>query len=234
MPVRRTLLAGIVAGLLAGLFVTGLQAARVAPLILAAEVYEDAAAAHVHDHASSGAAAPAEWEPAPGLERTAFTLLANLVVGAGCGLLLAAGIAWRHAATGALPRARTGVLWGLAGFACFSLAPALGLTPQPPGTLVAELASRQLWWLCTVAGTAAGIGLLAFGRNWVLKGLGATLILLPHLVGAPQPPPGVNAVPPELAREFALASLATAAMFWLFLGSVEGWLYVRLGRDGRA
>jgi predicted cobalt transporter CbtA len=34
-------------------------------------------------------------------------------------------------------------------------------------------------------------------------------------------------VPAELAAEFATASLAVAAAFWLLLGSVSGWLYRR-------
>jgi len=50
---------------------------------------------------------------------------------------------------------------------------------------------------------------------------------LPHLIGAPAAPHGAMGVPAELAAEFATASLATAAAFWLLLGSVSGWLYRR-------
>src|SRR5438270_1844734 len=39
---------------------------------------------------------------------------------------------------------RQGALWDLAAFACVSLAPALGLPPQPPGVVVADLHQRQL------------------------------------------------------------------------------------------
>ncbi|HVM81303.1 MAG TPA: CbtA family protein [Stellaceae bacterium] len=237
---RRTLLAGLLAGILAGGIVTALQAVRVAPLILAAEVYESAAehaAPPGHDHAAAAGhdhSAAAEWEPEEGLERTGFTLLANVVVACGFALLLAAAFAWREAAGGGDTGASRGFLWGLAGFAVFSLAPSLGLPPTPPGSLTADLASRQGWWLLTVAATGAGLGLAVFMRSWLWRISGLALLALPHLLGAPKPPPGASAVPAEVATQFALASLATAALFWILLGTVGGWLYRRLGAPQRA
>jgi cobalt transporter subunit CbtA len=220
---RRTLLAGILAGLLAGCFATGLQALRVAPLILAAEVYEGAAPA-THEHESSDAA----WEPAEGLQRTGFTLLANVVVGCGFGLLLAGAFAWRETVSGEGIGARAGLLWGLAGFATFSLAPSLGLPPSPPGSAVADLAARQTWWLATAVSTGAGLWLAAFGRSWALRAAALPLIALPHIWGAPMPT-SEGSVPAELASRFALASVLTAGAFWVLLGVVDGWLYDRLG-----
>ncbi|EPN62424.1 membrane protein, partial [Pseudomonas syringae pv. actinidiae ICMP 19079] len=40
-------------------------------------------------------------------------------------------------------------------------------------TAAAELSQRQLWWIGTAASTAAGLALLVFGQNWLLKVLGA-------------------------------------------------------------
>ena len=40
-------------------------------------------------------------------------------------------------------------------------------------------------------------------------------------------PHAATGVPAELAAEFAIASLAVAAAFWLLLGGVSGWLYRR-------
>ena len=57
------------------------------------------------------------------------------------------------------------------------------------------------------------------------------LIALPHLVGAPQAPTDGSAVPAGLAAEFAAASVAIAASFWIVLGGIGGWLYARLGRS---
>src|ERR1700745_2045609 len=56
---------------------------------------------------------------------------------------------------------RTGLFWGLAGFATFTLAPGLGLPPELPGTEAAPLLQRQLWWVTTAAATGGGMALLA-------------------------------------------------------------------------
>ncbi|MGH7123471.1 MAG: CbtA family protein [Stellaceae bacterium] len=221
---RRTLLAGLLAGLIAGGFATGLQALRVTPLILAAEVYESAApATHEHD---AGAAA---WEPAEGLARSGFTLLANIVVGCGFGFLLAGAFAWRETVSGEGVGARAGLLWGLAGFATFSLAPSLGLPPAPPSSAEADLAARETWWLLTVIATGLGLYLAVYARSWVVRIASLPIIALPHIWGAPVPTGGGSSVPAELATQFALASILTAGAFWALLGTVNGWLYRRLG-----
>ena len=225
---HRMFLAALVAGVVAALFVTALQATKLTPLIAAAEVYEAAGdAGHDGDHGAS------EWEPARGLERTAYTLLANAVIAIGFGLLLSAGFALRGIATGAETDARQGLLWGLAGFACFSLAPALGLPPELPGTASAGRGVRQAWWLGTALSTALGSGLLVFARQTAWRVLGAVVIALPHLLGAPQPPAEpAGGVPAALAADFVAASLAIAALFWIVLGSLGGWVYAHLGRRG--
>lgn len=215
---RRVFFAAILAGVAAGLAVSALQAVKLTPLIAAAEVYE------------TGAHRAAGWEPAPGFERAAVTLAANTVIGIGFGLLLSAGIALHQVFAGAEADARRGLLWGLAGFACFSLAPALGLPPELPGSAAAGLLARQGWWIGTALATAAGIGLMVFGRPPLWRVLGGALIALPHLWGAPTAPSEGSAVPASLAAEFAAVSLATAALFWIVLGGVGGWLYARLGR----
>ena len=92
---RRVFLAAILAGLAAGLLVTALQAAKLTPLITAAEFYETAA--------MSPAAHEDVWEPAAGVERIGFTLLANILVAIGFGLLLSGGFALRQLLSGAEP-----------------------------------------------------------------------------------------------------------------------------------
>ena len=46
-------------------------------------------------------------------------------------------------------------MWGLAGFAVFTIAPGLGLPPELPGVPAAPLLSRQIWWVTAVLATAA-------------------------------------------------------------------------------
>ncbi|HKW54415.1 MAG TPA: CbtA family protein [Stellaceae bacterium] len=219
---RRVFLAAILAGLAAGLLVTALQTAKLSPLIAAAEVYETAAM-------PSTAHEDAAWEPAAGVERIGFTLLANILIAIGFGLLLSGGFALRQLVSGAGIDASQGLLWGLAGFAAFALAPSLGLPPTLPGSAEADLLARQSWWIGTALATSAGIALIVFALRWWSRALGALAILLPHVVGAPRAPLG-GATPATLAAEFATASLVIAALFWIALGSLCGWVYDRLGR----
>ena len=87
------------------------------------------------------------WEPADGIERYAFTLLANIVTGIGFALILVAVSEF----AGGIGSWRQGLFWGLAGFAVFTLAPGLGLPPELPAMPAADLLPRQVWWTATVA-----------------------------------------------------------------------------------
>jgi cobalt transporter subunit CbtA len=219
--VRRILFTALIAGFVAGLFSAGLQQLKITPLIDRAEIYEAAgAAAHGHDEST------AEWEPRAGFERIGLTVLADVLTGIGFALLLTGAIALASLA-GYPIDARRGLLWGAAGFAAFVLAPALGLPPSVPGMAAADLAQRQEWWVGTALATALGIGLIVFGRELPYRLVGVALVLLPQAIGAPAPPEGGSAVPPQLAAEFAVLTIAAAGMFWMVLGSLAGWLYAR-------
>ncbi len=191
------------------------------PLILHAEEFENAQASG-QSTAPAGGEAEA-WGPADGIERTLFTSLGNIVAGIGFALMLVAGFALH----GGEVDGRRGVLWGVAGFTVFSLAPALGLPPEVPGAMAAELVARQGWWLAAAAATALGLGLMVFARGtfWIV--LGVVVLAAPHVVGAPHPEKLGGPVPPELAAHFVAASLVTAAVFWTLLGWLSGTLYRR-------
>jgi cobalt transporter subunit CbtA len=234
---RKALIAALVAGVVGCAVVTVAQQAVVVPLILKAEVFEDAkadaapkvAAPQAHSHAPG---TPAHhhhdadaWKPGDGLPRIAFTALANLGVSLGFALLLVAGFTL----AGREVDGRKGLLWGAAGFACFTLAPTLGLPPELPGSVAAEVAPRQAWWFATAIATGVGLALIVFGRHVALRVLGVVAIVLPHAIGAPHPPAGeAGGVPPELAAQFAVLSLAVAALFWGVLGWVSGTVYRRV------
>ena len=127
-------------GLLAALLLTLLQSFWVAPLILQAETFEKAPAATqvVHEHAAGTAAHAHDaeaWEPEDGWQRVLSTTGGNLVVAVGFALMLA-GLYTLRTPT----RTSQGLLWGLAGYATFVLAPTLGLPPELPGTAAADAA----------------------------------------------------------------------------------------------
>ncbi len=236
MIIRRIFFSAILAGLITGVGLTALQWLGPIPLLLEAETYEQAGSGHgghdhgaadtqhTHDHDHGVAAGAAEaWAPADGLERTVFTMLANVVLAVGFALLLTAG----YAAVGQVDW-RRGIWWGAAGFAVFQLAPALGLPPELPGSPSAGFEARQLWWLLTVVLTATGLGAAVFAGSWFFKGLGLIIIALPHLIGAPHSVAEPSALPIELATRFVVISMMTNAAFWLVLGGLSGFLF---GRD---
>jgi len=228
--IARVLIAALLAGLVAGLASAAVQLHKVAPLILEAETYEGGGAGgHSHggqvlnDDQGAGAHDHGAWAPADGLERGAFTVLANVLIGEGWALLLVAGfvlsrrrIDWR-----------SGLLWGLAGFGAFALLPAIVLPPEVPGAVAAPLPMRQAIWLAVALSGAAGLACFAFGKNVAVKVLGAVLVLAPLLFTAPHGD-AHGAVPPELAAQFVTASLGMAAVFWIVLGGLSGLFYKRL------
>lgn len=221
---RSLVFAAALAGMVAGVLVTLVQAVGTTPLIFAAEAYEQAAPVHEHGGAEA-------WAPADGVERTGYTLLANLVTSIGFALLLVAGMALAGRRVGW----REGLLWGLAGFAAFALAPSLGLPPEPPGAAAAGLGARQAWWAMTVAATAGGLALLAFGRAPLVAVAAVALLATPHLIGAPQPSDGAASLAPEaLAHRFATVVIVTSLLFWAALGVLSALFFNRFGRSSAA
>lgn len=240
---KSIILSAFGAGLVVGAILTGVQLVTTEPMILQGEVYETAseeapaataAVVATHDHAT---AAPADaeaghhhdegaWGPADGFERSAYTLLANLLMGVAVSAVLLGAMTLR----GGRIDARTGLLWGVAGFFAASLLPSLGLSPELPGTAAAEIIARQVWWLGTAAASATGLALVVFARPWWAKAAGILIAVAPHLIGAPEPPTLEAAYPAALGAEFVVASLAVSALLWALSGLSAGWLYERLGR----
>ncbi len=220
----RYFLAALLAGILAGVVITPLQHLKTTPLILAAETYEGGGTAHDHAASSLRLVSPAyahggaAHEEGGDVARLGGTLLANVVIGAAFSLLLLAaslGLDWPVTL-------RNGAVWGLAGFAVVTLAPALGLPPELPAMPAADLAARQVWWLATVALSAGGLWFLVFRRSSAAILGGLALLLLPHLIGAPHPADLAGPVPAALAAEFAVASLSLSAVLWAMTGALLG------------
>jgi cobalt transporter subunit CbtA len=221
---RNIVLVAAIAGVLAGLGMTVAQQLTTVPLILKAEVYEEQGATAAHDHGDAAAQPAAHehgdegWQPADGFERTAFTLLANIVTGVGFALLLVAASELAGGITGW----RQGVFWGLAGFAVFTLAPSLGLPPELPAMPAAELGARQLWWVATAFSAAAALALMFYGRTPLAIVAAVALLVAPHLIGAPEPAGYDTPIPEGLHHSFVVAVVLTALLFWLLLGALAG------------
>ena len=238
----RLLFSGLAAGVLAGVCVAGIQEVTTTPLILKAEVYEKAAEshnhatlktfngapvvmAHAHDavEKAAPAAEPKEWEPEDGLQRTLFTSVATVGAAVGFALMLLAVML----ASNATITASTAALWGAAGFVITGLAPGLGLAPELPGSVSADLLPRQIWWVSTAA--LSGLGLWAMWR-WQTIGPvlgGAALLAIPHIWGAPHAAKFGSTVPAELASHFTSSSLAIQAILWVLAGGLAGYFWTR-------
>ena len=229
---RNLFFAALVAALCAGLATSAFQAWRVTPLIFAAESFEgsgetvphahsEGTPEHSHDEVAvteAHAHGDDEWMPQDGFERTAYTVFANILMAAGYALIIGAVSVFFN-----LPITfANGLYWGVAGFAAFTLAPALGLPPGMPGMPVADTLARQIWWFTAAIGTGAAFVLVAKVRApWALA-LAVALVLLPHLIAAPQAPDDPTGVPPRMTAEFVAAVIFNGALFWVVLGLVFG------------
>lgn len=242
--IGRVVLAALLAGIAAGFIMGAIQHLRLTPFIIAAENFEAAGAAgHAHAAPEAGATNEAHshadhdhghahdhgegWAPADGWQRTLATTLTAVMAGAGFAAVLAA-----ISLISGLPiTPQNGLVWGLCGFLAVTLAPAMGLPPELPGMPAGDLMARQVWWIGTIAATAAGIFLIATrGEAWAIA-LAIVLIGLPHLIGAPGAVDSESAVPPGLAASFAANAIAANAIFWVLIGQFLGLALNRTAKD---
>ena len=213
---RKILTSAVFAGVATGVVAAILQFWLVTPLLLEGELYESGARVHFATDGStqSEAGAPSlADEPARHLMSAGF----NLVAFTGFALLLVTGFALAER-RGASITPRGGLVWGLCGFLAVQLAPAVGLPPELPGTVGAEVELRQAWWLATIIASVAGLGLIAFGASALAVLSGFVILALPHLIGAPHLDTYFGVAPPELASLFSTRSLGASALAWTLLG----------------
>lgn len=203
-----------------------------APAATDALSHDDAAAedGHTHDAAEEGSshdeAAGDHAHDGGGdtFTRDLWTTVFFGLVYVAYALILVAGFGLARV-YGKVITAREGLLWGIAGFAAFQLVPAMGLAPELPGTMAADLGARQVWWWGTAASTAMALGLLGYGRSLVTAALAVVLLAAPHVIGAPELEGFSGVAPPEVAAAFAARVLGVGLAVWALMGWVAGHLW---------
>lgn len=219
---QRILTSALFAGFCAGLIAAALQFAFVQPVLLHAELYEGGELVHF------GADAVSAHPDLPGFDpvRDGMSVLFSALIYVGYALILVTAMAMAHE-RGVRIDARTGLIWGIAGFVAFQFAPAFSLPPEVPGVAAADLGARQVWWWSTVAATGAGLAMIGLGRGLAATGAGIVLILAPHVIGAPRPASFAGPVPPELAALFASRALGVGFAVWALMGGLAGYFWQR-------
>lgn len=241
--IQKMLTSALVAGCAAWLLAALLHFVFVQKYILLGEEYETGAAVHfagvapqTDDHATGEAhshdAATANHshdeggsEPAT-FTRNLWTVVFSGLVYIAYAMILVAGFGLART-YGRGITAHEGLLWGIAGFATFQLAPAMGLAPELPGTLAADLGARQVWWWGTALATATGLGLLGYGRSLLTTALAVLLLAAPHVIGAPELDGFSGTAPPEVAGAFAARVLGVGLAVWALTGWVAGYVWAR-------
>lgn len=214
---QKILTSALLAGFCAGLLAAALQLMFLQPVLLHAELYEGGDLVHFGTDAISASPDLPGFSPM----RDGLSLLFSALIYVGYGLVLVGAMALANE-RGVTITARSGLIWGLAGFIAVHFAPAASLPPEVPGVAYTDITLRQIWWWGTVIATAAGLGLIAFGQGWAAWGAAVILLLAPHIIGAPHPEAFTGPVPPELASLYASRALAVGMAAWAMLGLFAG------------
>ncbi|APE44957.1 cobalt transporter [Sulfitobacter alexandrii] len=220
----RFLISALFAGALSGAIIGLLQLMFVQPVLLHAELYESGELVHF------GAEAVSAHPALPGFDlmRDGLSVIFTMLTYTGYALILVAAMSFGED-RGARIDGRWGILWGVAGFVAFHLAPGFSLAPEVPGVAAADVTLRQIWWFGTAISACIALWLLAFGQNWAAWGAAALLLAAPHLIGAPEPETFTGPVPTEIGALFAARALGIGLAAWVLLGSFAGYFWQREG-----
>lgn len=233
MIFRRIIYTALLVGLLAGLVLSAAQFAAVNPIIFAAESYEaeshgaeGVATDHNHGSHDHGDA----WAPENGIERSLYTIFANVAAGIGFAAILLALMGQLQLSGITQLSTCKGILWGIAGFIAVFIAPAIGISPELPGADAAAIERRQLWWILAVVLVAIGLLILSFAPL-KYKAIGLISLVIPYIVTIPthQGPAFTNPDPKavealsSLSQQFIINSAASNLLFWITLGVLASW-----------
>lgn len=219
----RLLTSALFAGAAAGLIAALLQLWFVQPVLLHAELYESGELVHFGAGASVSAVQDVSGVD---LVRDGLSIVFTMLVYSGYAMILLALMSVAEE-RGARIDARTGLIWGLAGFVAVHFAPGFSLAPEVPGAAAADVAVRQIWWFTTVGMAAVAMSLIGFGKGWMAWAGAAVLLLAPHVFGAPQPEVFTGPVPTEIGALFAARALGVGMAAWVLLGTLAGFFWSR-------
>lgn len=252
---RRFLVFGMLAGLLASLFAFGFASLAAEPQIDAAIALEEsgalgepAAAAHPHDDAGAAPDSDGGDEAAVsrGTQKGIGLLAALGLYGIAMGGLFAIACTFAYGRIGAGGMRGTAGIVALAGFTAVALVPFLKYPANPPAVGDADTLDRRtgLYVVMVVVTVLAALIAAAVGRmlaarlgsaNAALTAAGifgllvvVAAVLMPTVSEVPV------AFPADLLWRFRLASLGTQAVLWAALGMAFGPLAHRTLHSRRA
>jgi len=222
----RFIISAVFAGAAAGLLTGLLQLVFVQPVLLHAELYEGGDLVHF------GAEAVSAHPELPGFDlmRDGLSVIFTMLTYTGYALILIGAMSFAEE-RGTPITARWGILWGIAGFVAFHLAPGFTLAPEVPGVAAADVTARQIWWFATVAAAVVALWLIAFGRSPVMILIAAVLLAAPHLIGAPEPDTFAGPVPTEIGALFAARAFGVGLAAWVMLGAFAAYFWQREGEQ---
>jgi cobalt transporter subunit CbtA len=222
----RFIISAVFAGAAAGLLTGLLQLVFVQPVLLHAELYEGGDLVHF------GAEAVSAHPELPGFDlmRDGLSVIFTMLTYTGYALILIGAMSFAEE-RGTPITARWGILWGIAGFVAFHLAPGFTLAPEVPGVAAADVTARQIWWFATVAAAVVALWLIAFGRSPIMILIAAVLLAAPHLIGAPEPDTFAGPVPTEIGALFAARAFGVGLAAWVMLGAFAAFFWQREGEQ---
>ncbi len=226
MLFRNIILIACITAIISGFILGSMQSFSTTNIIYSAEQFE----VTDHEHAAVNEHVTEEWGPQDGLERVGYTYLADVLIAFGHSLLLTSFMAFIYLKFGKPEISwRSGLIIGMGGYLSFYLSTVIGLPPEIPGSLAADLHARQIWWSLTVLATIIGLTTFYLAPA-KLKIAGIVFIVMPHIIGAPHP--DVHGFVNEdasaltalsnLEQAFMLSTAWVNLVYWLILGAVSG------------
>jgi cobalt transporter subunit CbtA len=213
----RIIVSGLFAGALGGIIAGFLQWYFVQPVLLHSELYEAGILTHFDGSRNSAHPDLDYVQPI----RDGLSLIFSMLIYTGYALILIAAMTLRQQGSETTISLNQGIIWGVSGFVVVHLAPAVSLPPEVPGVAAAELQPRQIWWFATTLLTAGGLWMIAFNKKFSHLIIGVTLILAPHIVGAPEPDIFIGPAPTEIGALFASRALGIGLVSWAILGGLS-------------